>query len=249
MSTESVDSQRRGMLLIDGPNVMYTIKDIIEAHPLEPELEPWNDNLPDYEVVAKWLQKKFDVLASNFDKCFFLKKIKDAENNPEKVEKQDGFVKALRDRGWYVFVRDPAPGTEYGDKQNDIDEDIIDKMEEFLATSKPGDVLAVMSNDFNITPGTGRSFRQTLIDARAAGLNACYVSFRERVRLEVLVTGGLMFFDSRDMEGAYKSIPPLPARYTFGAYGRYQPSVFSGQNGPISTEATTLLPPPAQKDS
>lgn len=250
---ESSDSERRGRILIDGPNVMLTIRDIWRDNSPTPDL--WYDNLPNYEVIANWLQDYYETRAENFDKYFFLKYPKDVDDISQKAERQAGFVKALTMLGWKVIVRHPAEGTEYGDKQNDIDDDLIEDAEDFLTDSKrkPGDVLIVMSNDFNVTP-SGRSFLQTLIDARDVGLKSGYVAFQERISRNVLTTSGLTFFDSRYMEGVYQSAPPLREKHNSSVYGRQgsaavsrlRTAAFAGRS--ISTEATTLLPPPIARD-
>lgn len=192
-----------GLLLVDGPNVMIKIKELWD---LAEEHRPSNFGLR-YDAVAEYLRNKFGVLPGNFQKTIFIKKVSDAASDDDSLEKQDKFRYALERDGWDVQVRAQAEGTQYGEKENDIDDDLIGLAEKYLEEAEENDVLIIMTNDFAPSP-SGSSTKRVLENAAKLNLRTAVVAFKpiapelHRGRFEVI--------DSRDIPGAYEVPPPLP---------------------------------------
>ncbi|MFO0862126.1 MAG: hypothetical protein U0516_00170 [Candidatus Saccharibacteria bacterium] len=195
-----------GLLLVDGPNVMIKVKELWEA---SDEERPQDFGLR-YDAVAKYLCDKFGIDDGDFQKTIFIKRVSDSSPDGEEessVDKQDKFRYALERDGWDVQVRAQADGTLYSDKVNDIDDDLIGLALAFIEEAETGDVLVIMTNDFNVSPD-GKNTRKVLESAHRLGLRTAFVSFLpispdlQRSKIEVI--------DSRDIPGAFRVPPPIP---------------------------------------
>ncbi len=200
MSPEGSDPPL-GLLLVDGPNVMIKIKELWEN---APDGRPSNFGLH-YDTVAQFLREKFSIAEENFQKSIFIKKVSETGRDDESVDRQDKFRFALERDRWDVQVRAPAEGTEYSDKSNDIDDDLMKMAAAFLEEAQAGDVLIIMTNDFALTPD-GNSTIRVMENARRLGLKTAIVAFTPvapeivRKRIEII--------DSRDIPDAYDVPPP-----------------------------------------
>jgi hypothetical protein len=197
------------LLLVDGTNVMLTIYNLWSEN---------SDGIPQdvsvhaqFEPIAQYLQKRFNIADTNIEKCLFAKQQRDPNGGDTlfKTDRQDSFKHALEDKGWQLAIRAPKTGTEYGDKINDVDDDLLDYAEEFMEMAEPGDVLVIMTNDFSDTPNNN-NVNKTLQNARTLGMGALAISFKDLAYNTINSSPSFEIIDSRDIEGVYECIPPRP---------------------------------------
>jgi hypothetical protein len=212
MHIEETDQQSKDklcLLLVDGTNVRLTIFNL------------WNENgdgVPregsinaQFEPIAKYLQQRLNISPDNIEKCIFAKQQRDPNGSDEdfKTDRQDSFRHALEQEGWKLAIRAPKPDTDYGDKANDVDDDLLEYAEEFLATAEKGDILVIMTNDFSDTP-KGNNVYKTLQNARSLGMGAIAIAFKDLAFNTISSSPPFEIVDSRDIDGVYDIVPPKP---------------------------------------
>lgn len=195
------------LLVVDGPNVQITEKNLWIEN-TEEGIFPEYAGI-DYDAVAKAMQKKFNIAPENMEKVIFLKRQKDRQtepNTPATYHNQERFKHAMKEKGWHVVVRAQAENTANGDKQNDIDDDLIAEADKFIAQAIENDVLLIMSGDFNTTPGSNSTVR-TLTAASQLGLRVAAIAFEEQFTRNAR-SAPFELIDTREIEGAFEVKPP-----------------------------------------